>query len=381
MSHHSDDEELDAELKARIEELAERFLDAPNRSLSSRRELRFGTHGSLSVVISGPKKGAWIDRESGQGGYPIQLVMRGLNCDFTAAKEWARDYTGIRPGAAHDSPDHLQLMAERAAQRAAAEAAQAAETEKDEQRRIGIARALWDASRPICGTVAETYLIETRCIPRPRAGWPSCVRFHGISNSLIVASTLDDGETITAVQRIHLTPEGKKDTTRGGTGSDMPAKITNGVLRGAYVRLPRMLADTTLIIAEGPETGLSAWVSTGCETWLRLGNIATATPPQGRQVVMAADDDPQDSPVAAALAKKLSEWRASGAKVALATAWPERRYDKSDLNDTIKVGGLIAVRERIKAAIEAIPEDPKPEHAMPTLYGRGSRRADQAEGE
>ena len=198
--------------------------------------------------------------------------MRGLNCDFAAAKEWARDYTGI-----------------------------------------------------------------------------------------------DDGATITAVQRIHITPEGKKDTTRGGTGSDMPAKITNGVLRGAYVRLPRMLADTTLIIAEGPETGLSAWVSTGCETWLRLGNIATATPPQGRQVVMAADDDPQDSPAAAALAKKLSEWRASGAKVALATAWPDRRYDKSDLNDTIKAGGLVAVRERIKAAIATITEDPKPEHAMPTL--------------
>lgn len=39
-------------------------LGQPNLRLCSRRELRFGSRGSLGVIVSGPKAGMWYDHET-----------------------------------------------------------------------------------------------------------------------------------------------------------------------------------------------------------------------------------------------------------------------------------------------------------------------------
>ena len=49
------------------------LLGEPNRKLSSDKELRFGTHGSLKVDLI---KGTWFDHEAGVGGGMLDLIRR-----------------------------------------------------------------------------------------------------------------------------------------------------------------------------------------------------------------------------------------------------------------------------------------------------------------
>lgn len=60
-----------------VEPVARRLLGEPNKTLSSRDQLRFGTRGSIAVQIAGPKKGTWFDHEAGCGGGVLDLVR---NC-------------------------------------------------------------------------------------------------------------------------------------------------------------------------------------------------------------------------------------------------------------------------------------------------------------
>jgi hypothetical protein len=55
-----------------ITELAANLWGGPNKQLSTRAELRFGTHGSKSVK---PKERIWRDHETGKGGGYIDLYL------------------------------------------------------------------------------------------------------------------------------------------------------------------------------------------------------------------------------------------------------------------------------------------------------------------
>ena len=80
----------DADFAALIEPVARRLLGEPNASLSTRTELRFGTHGSLSVVITGPKRGTWFDHEAGHGGGVLDLVCKHKRLANSEALDWLR---------------------------------------------------------------------------------------------------------------------------------------------------------------------------------------------------------------------------------------------------------------------------------------------------
>ena len=56
--------EVARELNERIGELARELLGEPNRSHSTRQQLRFVTHGSIAVEIAGAKQGQWYDHEN-----------------------------------------------------------------------------------------------------------------------------------------------------------------------------------------------------------------------------------------------------------------------------------------------------------------------------
>ena len=60
--------EVAARLNERIEDLARSLLGEPNRALSTRAQLRFGTKGSVAIEIDGDKRGQWFDHENGVGG-------------------------------------------------------------------------------------------------------------------------------------------------------------------------------------------------------------------------------------------------------------------------------------------------------------------------
>ena len=148
--------------------------------------------------------------------------------------------------------------------------------------------------------------------------------------ALIVAAT-DDNGIVQAIQRIYL------DANAQPLVLGNKKKTTNGSLDGCAVRLPGP-ADKPLLLAEGPETGLSVWAATGYETWVSLGAVGKLTPPQGRRLVICRDDDAPQSPADKALSRTVTEWRKQGINATIATPWHERRGDGSDFNDVIKDG-------------------------------------------
>src|SRR5882724_10708809 len=97
-------ENLRAALNSRAADLATYLIGNPNRHMSSKRDLRFGRHGSMSVVIAGPKIGSWFDHETDEHGGMFDLVMRQQNCSFVEALNFAREYLGDAPLPARPKP-------------------------------------------------------------------------------------------------------------------------------------------------------------------------------------------------------------------------------------------------------------------------------------
>jgi putative DNA primase/helicase len=84
------------DLRQRIGEIARALLSEPNKLLSTRRQLRFGTNGSLAVEIDGPKRGQWYDHEEEHGGGPLALLTVKGRMTNGAAVEWLQSVLGIR---------------------------------------------------------------------------------------------------------------------------------------------------------------------------------------------------------------------------------------------------------------------------------------------
>jgi putative DNA primase/helicase len=301
------DDELQATLRAGVEGLAVALLGEPTKRLTDRRSMKWGAKGSLTLSLQGPKRGSWFNHEAGYGGGPLQLIVHARFCSYHDAEEWAREwlslprekrgaYTGIHPAAA--------LLAG---------LADATGPDADDAKRIATAQRLWKASAPVAGTLGDHYLTAHRGIPCPSHGWPEAVRFHPDSRALIVAATLPDG-TVQAVQRVRLTAGGAKISCEDAEKLSPPtSKVTNGVQVGAVIRLPARSLDAPLLLAEGPETGLSVWAATGAETWVALGSMSRLELPAGRRMAACRDDDQRYSPADLSITRALSStFRNSG---------------------------------------------------------------------
>jgi putative DNA primase/helicase len=349
-------DDLKAALADRIKDLALELLGKPTKR--SGREWRWGSKGGQAVVIRGAKRGLFHDHDSGAGGSPLDLIMFARGCGFVEAVRWARDWAGM--------PDDRAARRDTAAEREreCKRAAEAAKEAADRAHRIATAQLKWKYAICIDGTVAERYLVETRSIPRPAAGWQDTVRFGG--NCLILCATTADG-FVQAVQSVYLTADAQKISEEEAERRQHAVKQTTGPLSGAAVRLPGA-EDGPLLIAEGPETGLSLWVATGLETWIALGGMSNIAPPAGRPVVVCRDDDKQFSPTDRGRSKTINRWIADGLDIKIAWPWPERRQDKSDFNDTIKAGGPEAVRARVNAALH--PDGDAREGRLPVHEAR-----------
>jgi hypothetical protein len=81
-----------------IAAIARTILGEPNHALSSSKQLRFGTNGSVSVEIAGEKRGRWYDHEAGVGGGPWQLLTVKGRMTNGEASEWVRQDFGIEFG-------------------------------------------------------------------------------------------------------------------------------------------------------------------------------------------------------------------------------------------------------------------------------------------
>jgi hypothetical protein len=93
----------DSNLVALIEPLARMFFGEPNRELSSRVELRFGSNGSKAIKL---KEGTWFDFEIKEGGGVLDLIKRerGLAADAECFQWLEREglWTNSRKANGHD---------------------------------------------------------------------------------------------------------------------------------------------------------------------------------------------------------------------------------------------------------------------------------------
>ncbi len=79
---------------ALIEPVARKLLGDPNRLQSSKTEWRFGSRGSLSIEIAGPRRGQWFDHEAGVGGGVLDLISRETGHKNGEALAWLRSEIG-----------------------------------------------------------------------------------------------------------------------------------------------------------------------------------------------------------------------------------------------------------------------------------------------
>ncbi len=88
---------VNAALTGQIEALALSLAGEPSHR--GRANLRFRAKGSLAVQIAGPKRGAWFDHESGDGGDPLGLIAHLQRVTMRDAYRWAQDWLGEAPKA------------------------------------------------------------------------------------------------------------------------------------------------------------------------------------------------------------------------------------------------------------------------------------------
>ena len=84
---------FDAELRARVQDLAVELLGQPN--FKTGQEWRWRRKGSLSVVIAGEKAGMWFDHEAAEGGGFVDLFRRELGLSHSEANNRIADRIGM----------------------------------------------------------------------------------------------------------------------------------------------------------------------------------------------------------------------------------------------------------------------------------------------
>jgi phage/plasmid primase-like uncharacterized protein len=221
-------------------------------------------------------------------------------CSFTAILDALK---GLRlvEGNGHYSPP------------SAADLARIRQAEK-EQAEKQEARALtcWGKAKPICGTIAETYL-RLRGIT---ADLPNTLRFHpecwhptGTRHPAMVA--LVEGARRLAVHRTYLRPDGQ------GKAEIEPTKAMLGAVAGGAVRLT--VSGDKLVVCEGIETGLSlasGLLRVPASIWAALstsGMKALSLPDAPGLLAIATDGDNAGSDAGKALARvaAIVGWRVS----------------------------------------------------------------------
>ncbi|MEQ9491536.1 MAG: toprim domain-containing protein [Alphaproteobacteria bacterium] len=196
------------------------------------------------------------------------------------------------------------------------------------------ATSIWAESVPVGDTPAEVYL-RKRGLTGPFQ--PTSLRFNpGLRHkngknypALVCGITIWPSDTVTAIQRLYLTPHCCKADVD-------PVRMMLGSVAGGAVRLGPV--EDTLIIAEGVETALSVQQALGNSAWAALSannmeRLVLPDLPLARTIIIAADNDESGTGQQAA-------WNAS-------VKWPDRTVrimtpsKPGDWNDVLRKGGAL----------------------------------------
>ena len=336
------------------ESVARDLLGDPNRHLSDKRQLRWGSKGSISLDL---RTGGWFDHERGEGGGVLALVERELCCDRAGAMEWLRQQgyvEGLDPSRTITHDDRQRWDAARA-KRDRQQAERAAIADEETAWKSALAARQWHEAGPVVGTPAVTYLRDVRKIERGPEGaarytpaFEASLWDRNPRPAVLFPITNDAGEVV-AVQAVRLDPDGGKARNLGDR-----AKTTLGPVGTGFLRLP---GTGPLHVAEGPETGLSVWLATGAPVLVCCGAISAnrveALPVKpGDTVVIAGDASAPGSAVEATLTKAISAGVARGLNMRLAVP---AGGAGTDWNDVLQAQGVEAVRAGLSAVVADLP--------------------------
>lgn len=292
-----------------IEPVARSLLGEPSARMSTACELRYGTRGSLAVHIAGDRAGTWYDFETREGGGVLALIERERG-SRAAALAWLTDCGFITercPGRpAMTCPERHSKPRAVGTSNADARLCAAQSASRVDSRCN--ARRVWNATRPLVGTVAAAYL-DARGVGH--IAGVAALRFHpALSHAsapgrypCLVAGVQDVSGRFRGIQRTYLTLDGSSKA------SVDPVRASLGRLAGGAVRLSPPV-DDRLLLAEGIETAAAAVLVLDWRggAWATLGTsgLRTVAIPDGiRAVTIAADRDAGGLRAAAALTERL----------------------------------------------------------------------------
>src|SRR5262245_12654648 len=283
------------ELRARAAEIVGSFFGEPNRRLSTARQLRWGTHGSFALNVSGEKAGLWFDHENRQGGDIIDFLKHQLGYSIGDAIHYALRYLGPSFGVSRP-------IIRRAARQ-----------EADDGIRIGRALQIWAGVLPLRGSLAERYLAQRGLhVPDEALGvlgfHPACPFLSGTTPALVaLIQDITTGEPV-GIHRRHLT----LDAAAAGPGKGLGPKS------GGVIRLSPAIS-TELAIGEGVETCLAGMMLGAGPTWsvLDAGGMTNFTVLERvERLTILVDHDVSGTGQRAAAACR-DRWSAAGKSVQL----------------------------------------------------------------
>ena len=160
----------------------------------------------------------------------------------------------------------------------------------DSGKRRVVALSIWEATDPVEGTLAQTYLRSRGLVLQ----LPPTLRFHkGLKHpsdiivpALVALVTRGIDDTPIAIHRTFLARDGS------GKAPVEPQRMMLGPCSGGAVRLGSL--SSTMMIGEGIETCLSAMQATGISAFAALSTYGLRTltmPAQVRNVIVLADGD------------------------------------------------------------------------------------------
>lgn len=342
------------------------WLPLPNMAMSKSKERRYGAKGSLSIVMTGAKRGYWKDHEDGAGGGILELARHLLGGE-EAGDAWGRRWADGTGGEDAPRPDSQPRHSD-----PTSAAREAAETAREATDKLATAQRLWDSSGPPHYTQTAAYLaarltsegagrvLDSAALRHdPRLKHSDSRRYFG---GMIAAVRLMPDSPLLAIHRTYLHPDidnpEKAPLDRGNNKMLLGSPGCGGVWIGGLH--PRV------IVGEGIETTASAWLACDASTVGGVAALSTSgliglcLPDSVREVVIAVDvDRPNPNrgkrPGEVAARQAGERWVAEGRKVWL--AFPGAHDgDKCDFNDLLQGKGVAAVRLALDAAVPFVSD-------------------------
>lgn len=333
------------------------ILGEPKERTSN--HLRFS--GGLIVSTKGSNAGQWYSFTEEVGGAPLSAIQKYLNLSFPEALAYGASVAGLSDYEAKHAPalSHPIRQEPKPVH---------ADLEYKINQGVTSAQSIWNGTVEAKGSLAERYFLEHRKIDSIEGMeiryWPkgaTWVDFDDLGARIekpnkipaaVIAARNAQGEVV-SVQRIYL-----DEQTAGKNTFLKDAKLTKGSNKGFAGVMQTGVPGGVLYIAEGPETAASiasldreatVLVSFSVSNIANMADAIKAYAP--KQVLLAADNDGDDSASRKTTEKACHSLRDKGIDVRIVTPDAMVHRDKVDWNDVLVAQGKDALRVQFQEKI------------------------------